>query len=89
MNRLDFPTRAVHVRPPSQEIRDRYPPWLEVHQGTLPAEDYRRYVAQYESVQRVCSHYETSPSDFSTLMDLIQEVRDCVNIVRMTTVNCK
>ncbi|GIL69753.1 hypothetical protein Vretifemale_732 [Volvox reticuliferus] len=60
---------------PLKEIRDRYPPWLEANQGTLPAEEYRRYVAQYESVQRVCTHYETSPSDFAKLMTLIQEMQ--------------
>ncbi|GLC41945.1 hypothetical protein PLESTB_001050800 [Pleodorina starrii] len=60
---------------PLKEIRDRYPPWLEAHQGTLPADEYRRYVAQYESVQRVCAHYEAAPSDFAKLMDLIQEMQ--------------
>ncbi|GIL62882.1 hypothetical protein Vafri_17092 [Volvox africanus] len=60
---------------PLKEIRDRYPPWLDANQGTLPAEEFRRYVAQYESVQRVCAHYETSPSDFAKLMTLIQEMQ--------------
>ncbi|GLI62544.1 hypothetical protein VaNZ11_005208 [Volvox africanus] len=60
---------------PLKEIRDRYPPWLEANQGTLPAEEFQRYVAQYESVQRVCAHYETSPSDFAKLMTLIQEMQ--------------
>ncbi|KXZ54253.1 hypothetical protein GPECTOR_5g343 [Gonium pectorale] len=60
---------------PLKEIRDRYPPWLETHQGTLPAEEYSRYVAQYESVVRVCAHYESAPNDYSKLMELIQEMQ--------------
>ncbi|PNH06802.1 Peroxisome biogenesis protein 19-1, partial [Tetrabaena socialis] len=59
----------------TQEIRDRYPPWLESHQGVVPPEDYRRYVGQYEAVQRVCAHYETAPTDCAKLMDLIQEMQ--------------
>ncbi|KAG2425681.1 hypothetical protein HXX76_013523 [Chlamydomonas incerta] len=60
---------------PLKEIRDRYPPWLEAHSGKLPAEEYGRYVAQYEAVQRVCEHYEKAPADYAKLMDLIQEMQ--------------
>ncbi|KAG2452974.1 hypothetical protein HYH02_002311 [Chlamydomonas schloesseri] len=60
---------------PLKEIRDRYPPWLEAHAGKLPAEEYGRYVAQYEAVQRVCEHYEKAPGDYAKLMDLIQEMQ--------------
>eukprot|EP00198_Chlamydomonas_reinhardtii_P013080 XP_001702417.1 Pex19-like protein [Chlamydomonas reinhardtii] len=58
-----------------REIRDRYPPWLEAHSGKLPADEYGRYVAQYEAVQRVCEHYEKAPADYAKLMDLIQEMQ--------------
>lgn len=61
---------------PLQEIRDRYPPWLEAKRGSLPAADYERYAAQYDSICRVCAHYEAAPGDYAKLMDLIQEVGD-------------
>lgn len=72
--RPSLPSRLLHPYDARQEIRDRYPPWLEAHSGKLPADEYGRYVAQYEAVQRVCEHYEKAPADYAKLMDLIQEV---------------
>ncbi len=56
-----------------QDIRDKYPPWLEKHQPSIPAEEFGRYVQQYESIQTVCLQYETDAADFSKLVELIQQ----------------
>ena len=57
-----------------QDIRDKYPPWLEVNRATLSADDVQRYSDQYASIQAVCNQYETDPANFSRLVELIQQV---------------
>jgi len=39
-----------------------------------PADEYARYQQQHGYIQRICRLYETSPSDFSQLVELLQQV---------------
>lgn len=58
-----------------QEIRDKYPPWLEQAAAAETPENMQRYKAQYAAIQAVCQQYETDPANFARLVELIQEVR--------------
>ncbi len=59
---------------PMQEIRDKYPPWLEANRGQIDAEEFERYEQQYKCIVALCSAYETEPNNFPKLMELLQEV---------------
>lgn len=39
------------------------------------AEEHERYQRQYGFIQRICALYESSPSDFPQLVDLLQQAR--------------
>lgn len=58
-----------------QEIRDKYPPWLEQHKSDRSEAEMKCYEAQYASICRLCDAYETDPDNYSKLMTLLQEVR--------------
>eukprot|EP00955_Chlamydomonas_euryale_P112120 366112-Chlamydomonas_euryale.AAC.26 len=58
-----------------QDIRDKYPPWLEQHRESLSADELQRYTAQYGSIQAVCKQYEDDPSEFQRLVSLIQQMQ--------------
>mmetsp|Transcript_12553 Transcript_12553/g.27080 ORF Transcript_12553/g.27080 Transcript_12553/m.27080 type:complete len:405 (+) Transcript_12553:117-1331(+) len=60
---------------PLQEIRDKYPPWLEENREKLSPEDLQRYTAQYASIQAVCRQYEEEPGNFQKLVELIQQMQ--------------
>jgi hypothetical protein len=60
-----------------QEIRDKYPPWLEKEAPSLSEADMARYKSQLESIQAVCRQYEEDPNNFSRLLELIQKVGYC------------
>ena len=58
----------------AQDIRDKYPAWLQDSKVSLSPEDLHRYTAQCTSIQAVCKHNEEDPSNFQRLVDLIKEV---------------
>lgn len=63
-----------------QEIADKYPPWLERHaaagsSSSLSAADLERYRRQYDCITRLCTAYESEPSNTAKIMGLLQEVR--------------
>jgi hypothetical protein len=59
----------------SQDIRDKYPPWLESHREGMSLDEVQRYTAQYTSIQAVCTQYEEDPANFSRLVELIQQMQ--------------
>ena len=62
---------------PMKEIGDRYPGWLESHKSELSSEDTARYTRQYDFIKQLCHVYETTPDDFSKVVDLMQNMQDC------------
>lgn len=58
-----------------QDIRDKYPPWLEANRNAMTPEELSRYTGQYTSIQTVCKQYEEDPSDFQRLVALIQQMQ--------------
>ena len=61
---------------------------MAAQQATLTEEEYARYAAQLESIQKVCKQYEDEPGDFGKLVDLIQEVGQHVPPVYVCTPTC-
>ncbi|CAJ0943791.1 unnamed protein product, partial [Ranitomeya imitator] len=64
--------------PSLKEITDKFPEWLQTHQDTLPAEEYRKYQEQHSLMARICRHFETEQSGdeaarFEAIMDLMQQ----------------
>jgi peroxin-19 len=59
---------------PMKDIGDKYPEWLAANKPSLDPGKYKQYEEQYEYIQKICTMYETEPENYSTLMDLLQEV---------------
>jgi len=62
---------------PMKELREKYPAWLEVNGKKLPEEDYRRYIKQYECVQKICVAFESADASQENIINLMQEMSDC------------
>lgn len=63
----------------------QYPPWLEEHKATLPADQYDNYCKQLEIMKKLVAEFEAeSESDsedvkrqrFQKIMDNMQQVFD-------------
>lgn len=62
---------------PMKEIEDRYPKWLEDNKVKLSTEDYERYEKQYEFIRDLNKVYETEPSNFNKIVELMQKMQEC------------
>lgn len=62
---------------PMKDIRDCYPPWLQKNEGSIPAEDLERYKKQFGFIQEICRLYETDPSNYTSLVTLMQQMQAC------------
>lgn len=62
---------------PMKEIGERYPKWLEDHKSTLSGEEYDRYYRQYELIKDLNRAYESEPSNFNKIVDLMQKMQEC------------
>ncbi|KAM4661898.1 peroxisomal biogenesis factor 19 [Discoglossus pictus] len=68
--------------PSLKEITDKYPEWLQTHQDTLPAEEYRKYQEQHTIMGKICQQFETEQSGeseaahFEAVMDLMQQLQE-------------
>ncbi|KAK6783116.1 hypothetical protein RDI58_020912 [Solanum bulbocastanum] len=62
---------------PMKEIEDRYPKWLEDNKVKLSAEEYERYKKQYEFIRDLNKVYETEPSNFNKIVELMQKMQEC------------
>lgn len=62
---------------PMKEIGERYPKWLAEHKATLTEEDYRRYSHQYELIKELNGVYDSDPSNFTKIVELMQKMQEC------------
>ncbi|XP_009605553.1 peroxisome biogenesis protein 19-1 [Nicotiana tabacum] len=62
---------------PMKEIEERYPKWLEDNKAKLSTEDYERYRHQYELIRDLNKVYETEPSNFNKIVELMQKMQEC------------
>ena len=62
---------------PMRDIGEKYPGWLAAHEGSLPAEELRRFREQHRILQRLLRQYETAPGDFDAVVGLLQEMQAC------------
>ncbi|XAR70459.1 hypothetical protein NMG60_11027312 [Bertholletia excelsa] len=62
---------------PMKEIGERYPKWLEEHKSNLSNEEYERYSHQYELIKDLIKVYETEPSNFNKIVELMQKMQEC------------
>uniref|UniRef100_A0A0V0HU68 Putative peroxisome biogenesis protein 19-1-like n=1 Tax=Solanum chacoense TaxID=4108 RepID=A0A0V0HU68_SOLCH len=62
---------------PMKEIEDRYPKWLEDNKVKLSTEEYERYKKQYEFIRDLNKVYETEPSNFNKIVELMQKMQEC------------
>lgn len=62
---------------PMKEIGERYPKWLQEHEGSLSKEDYERYAHQYELIKELNEVYENDPGNFTKIFDLMQKMQEC------------
>ncbi|KAI5077088.1 hypothetical protein GOP47_0006912 [Adiantum capillus-veneris] len=62
---------------PMKEFCEKYPNWLEVNKSSLSDEDFRRYSRQYEYIKELCCVYESTPNDFSRIVDIMQNMQTC------------
>ncbi|KAM7525572.1 hypothetical protein LguiA_015474 [Lonicera macranthoides] len=62
---------------PMKEIGERYPKWLEDHKSKLSGEEYDRYYCQYELIKDLNRAYESEPSNFNKIVDLMQKMQEC------------
>jgi len=62
---------------PMRDIGEKYPAWLAAHEGSLPAEELRRFREQHRVLQRLLQQYETAPGDFDAVVGLLQEMQGC------------
>ncbi|XP_009768017.1 peroxisome biogenesis protein 19-1 [Nicotiana tabacum] len=62
---------------PMKEIEERYPKWLEDNKAKLSTEDYERYRRQYELIRDLNKVYETEPSNFNKIVELMQKMQEC------------
>ncbi|KAL4439713.1 hypothetical protein ABPG75_002714 [Micractinium tetrahymenae] len=62
---------------PMKDIGAKYPEWLEANKSKLSQEEYEQYRQQHGFIQRICAVYESSPSDFAQLIDLLQQMQQC------------
>lgn len=65
---------------PTQEILDKYPPWLEKHAApgaasSLPPAELERYRAQHAAISALVAAYESEPGNTAKIMELLQQVR--------------
>ncbi|KAL0446300.1 UNVERIFIED_CONTAM: Peroxisome biogenesis protein 19-2 [Sesamum latifolium] len=62
---------------PMKEIGERYPIWLEDNKAKLTDEEYARYYHQYELIKELNQVYETDPSNFNKIVELMQKMQEC------------
>ncbi|XP_011070126.1 peroxisome biogenesis protein 19-2 [Sesamum indicum] len=62
---------------PMKEIGERYPLWLEDNKAKLTDEEYARYTHQYELIKELNQVYETDPSNFNKIVELMQKMQEC------------
>ncbi|KAK4355917.1 hypothetical protein RND71_024888 [Anisodus tanguticus] len=62
---------------PMREIGERYPKWLEDNKAKLTSEEYERYRNQYELIRDLNKVYETEPSNFNKIVELMQKMQEC------------
>nr|XP_016502706.1 PREDICTED: peroxisome biogenesis protein 19-2-like [Nicotiana tabacum] len=62
---------------PMREIGERYPKWLEDNKSKLSSEEYERYRHQYELIRDLNKVYETEPSNFNKIVELMQKMQEC------------
>ncbi|KAG5228926.1 peroxisomal protein [Salix suchowensis] len=62
---------------PMKEIGERYPKWLEEHKASLNKEDHERYSHQYELINDLNDVYESDPSNYNKIFDLMQKMQEC------------
>ena len=58
-----------------QDIGAKYPEWLADNKDKLSPEEIHQYEEQYEYITKICTMYETDPTNYPKLMELLQEVR--------------
>eukprot|EP00029_Vermamoeba_vermiformis_P003916 TRINITY_DN14450_c0_g1_i1.p1 TRINITY_DN14450_c0_g1~~TRINITY_DN14450_c0_g1_i1.p1 ORF type:complete len:316 (-),score=85.53 TRINITY_DN14450_c0_g1_i1:18-965(-) len=62
---------------PMKEMQTKYPQWLSDNKSKLSAEDYQRYVQQYEYVNKIVHSYNTNPNYFDEVVNLMQAMQEC------------
>ncbi|TXG51147.1 hypothetical protein EZV62_023671 [Acer yangbiense] len=62
---------------PMKEIGERYPKWLEDHEGSLSKEEYERYSHQYQLIKQLNEVYDNDSSNFTKILDLMQKMQEC------------
>ncbi|CAN4097775.1 unnamed protein product [Withania somnifera] len=62
---------------PMREIGERYPKWLEDNKTKLCSEEYERYSYQRELIRDLNKVYETEPSNFNKIFELMQNIQEC------------
>ncbi|KAI9174536.1 hypothetical protein LWI28_018751 [Acer negundo] len=62
---------------PMKEIGERYPKWLEDHEGSLSKEEYERYSHQYQLIKQLNEVYDSDSSNFTKILDLMQKMQEC------------
>jgi len=61
---------------PMKEVCTRFPKYLAENKATLSNEEYNKYGKQYQYFQRIVKVYETEPTNFDRLMELMQEIQE-------------
>ena len=61
---------------PMKEVCTRFPKYLAENKTTLSNEEYNKYGKQYQYFQRIVKVYETEPTNFDRLMELMQEIQE-------------
>lgn len=61
---------------PMKEVCTRFPKWLAENKDDLSEEEYTKYGKQYQYFQRIVHTYETDPTNFERLMELMQDIQE-------------
>jgi peroxin-19 len=62
---------------PMKEMQAKYPKWLADNKSKVSAEDYQKYVQQYEYVNKIVNSYNTNPNYFDEVVNLMQAMQEC------------
>ncbi|EFC36519.1 predicted protein [Naegleria gruberi] len=66
------------LRQPMEELREKYPIWLDQNRGKVADEEYQRIQKQYDLCCKICNVYETSkyPDAIDELIELMKAMQE-------------
>lgn len=68
-----------------QDIKARYPIWLERHADTLDHEVLARYTEQHQHIIDICHLYDTDEGNFDAIYAKLQQVLIAITTTTTTT----